>query len=120
LAKLGRAGFGADACRAAVGRLERDGYVDDARFAVRRAEHLAGRGYGDAWIRGDLDLQGVPAHLSEAAVAALEPERVRALGLAERLGGGRVAARKLERRGFAEESLERLVDASLHTTPPQE
>ena len=43
-----------------------------------RAESLAGRGYGDAAIRHDLEQRGVAADLVEAAVAALEPEGERA------------------------------------------
>jgi hypothetical protein len=35
------------------------GLVDDARLAENRAESLAGRGYGDAAIRHDLEQRGV-------------------------------------------------------------
>jgi SOS response regulatory protein OraA/RecX len=119
-AKLERAGVSAGAREAAVDRLVRDGYVDDAQYARQRAGHLAGRGYGDAWIRGDLDTQGIPADVSEGALATLEPERDRASRHAERLGGGLAAAQKLLRRGFAEESLEAIVALPLRATPEQE
>jgi len=72
--------------------LERLGYVDDGRTAALRAERLAARGYGDAYIRADLERRGLP---SEDAIAALEPEPERASRLA-----GRGPA-WLARRGFA-------------------
>ena len=63
-AKLARAGVPEDAQNDALETLERAGYVDDARFARARAEQLAARGYGDEWIRADLDAQGVAAELA--------------------------------------------------------
>ena len=44
-----------------VETLARVGYLDDERFARDRAAQLAGRGYGDEWIRADLEAQGVAA-----------------------------------------------------------
>ena len=108
-AKLDRAGVSERAQEGAVETLARAGYLDDARFARDRAAQLASRGYGDLWVRADLEAQGVGAEAAEPALAALEPEAERAIREAERLGGGRNAARSLGRRGFSDESLERLV-----------
>jgi regulatory protein len=74
--------------------LERLGYLDDARTAATRAERLASRGYGDAYIRADLEHRGLPAH---DALASLEPESERA---ARFVAKGPVW---LARRGFAHE-----------------
>ena len=108
-AKLERAGLSEEARAEALERLERAGYVDDARFARDRADHLAGKGYGDDWIREDLDAQGVPPEAIGPALADLAPERERATEQAGRLGGGLRAARTLQRRGFSEGSLEWLL-----------
>jgi len=108
-AKLARAGVPDDAQKDALETLERAGYVDDARFACARAEQLAARGYGDEWIRADLDAQGVAAEVAADAIAGLEPEVERAPGEWSRLRGGFVAARTMARRGFAEETLEALL-----------
>jgi regulatory protein len=108
-AKLARAGISEPVQGEALEVLARAGYVDDERFARDRAAHLASRGYGDEWIRADLDGQGVGAEAVEAALEALAPEAERARHEGDRLGGGVLAARTLARRGFAEDSLERLV-----------
>jgi len=105
-AKLERAGISASAQEEAVETLSRAGYIDDARFACDRAAHLAERGYGDEWIRADLEAQGVAADAAELALAALEPERERALRQAGTLGSDLRAVRTLQRRGFSEEALE--------------
>jgi SOS response regulatory protein OraA/RecX len=93
----------------ALEALERAGYVDDARFAVARAEQLAARGYGDEWIRADLEEQGVAPVVAGNAIAALEAEAARALRQWAKLPEGAAAARTLARRGFAEETLEALL-----------
>jgi regulatory protein len=108
-AKLERAGISAPARAEAIGRLEAGGYVDDARFATDRALHLAGKGYGDDWIRADLASQGVGPEAVEDALASLAPEPERAAEQAERLGGGVRAGRTLARRGFSEDCLERFL-----------
>jgi SOS response regulatory protein OraA/RecX len=110
-AKLERAGVSELARSAAVDTLRHRGYVDDARFARERAARLAERGYGDEWIRGDLERQGVDRAVSDAAVAALEGERSRASSEAARLGGGVRALRSLARRGFSESALESVAAA---------
>lgn len=108
-AKLDRAGISEGAQAEVLDTLERAGYLDDARFARDRAVQLAGRGYGDEWIRADLEAQGVAAEVAVPALAKLEPEADRAERESLRLGGGLRAARSLARRGFAEETLEALV-----------
>jgi regulatory protein len=92
--RLARKGYGAEERRDALDELERLGYLDDERTAALRAARLAERGYGDAYIRADLERRGLDA---EAALAALEPEAERA----ERQAGRGEAW--LARRGFASE-----------------
>ena len=82
------------------------GYVDDERFALRRAERLADRGVGDRAIVLDLERQGVEAETVATAVEALEPERVRAARIVERRGPGPATARHLARRGFSDDVIE--------------
>jgi SOS response regulatory protein OraA/RecX len=79
------------------------------RFAHARAEHLAARGYGDDWIRADLDGQGVASETVADALAGLEPEAERARQEWSKLTGGPAAARTLARRGFAEDTVEALL-----------
>ncbi len=105
-AKLERAGVSEPARDEAVETLAGAGYLDDERFARDRAERLAARGYGDDWIRADLEVQGVAPEVIEIALAALEPERERALREARKLEPGPRTARALLRRGFSEETLE--------------
>ena len=93
-ARLEQRGFAADDRRQALDDLERLGYLDDDRTAETRAQRLAERGYGDAYIRADLERRGLPA---ETALARLEPEPERA---------SRFSARGpawLARRGFAQQ-----------------
>jgi regulatory protein len=118
-AKLERAGVSEAAQSETIETLERAGYVDDARFAQARAAHLAGRGYGDDWIRADLEAQGVAREAVEPAVEALEPEVQRAAREATTAGGGVRAARALARRGFSEESLETVLAGVVADDPPE-
>ncbi|MHB8641942.1 MAG: regulatory protein RecX [Gaiellaceae bacterium] len=92
--RLARKGYGDEERRGALDELERLGYLDDERTASLRAARLAERGYGDAYIRADLERRGLD---SEAALAGLEPESERA----ERQSGRGEAW--LARRGFAPE-----------------
>jgi regulatory protein len=108
-AKLHRAGISAAAQADALDTLARAGYVDDGRFARARAAHLAARGYGDEWIRADLERQGVPAGVTAPALSELQPETERAEREWGRLGGGLRTARSLARRGFREETVEVLL-----------
>jgi regulatory protein len=107
VAYLERRGAGAEDARAAVARLADAGYVDDERFAVGRAEVLAARGYGDEGIRFELEQEGVAREHVEAALAAVPPERERALGLLR--GGARgldAACRRLAAKGFPADAVE--------------
>jgi regulatory protein len=85
----------------ALEALARAGYVDDERFAHGRAAALAARGSGDALIRDDLERRGLAAELVEAALAGLEPERLRAEAVVSRRGNGPKTGRYLAARGFA-------------------
>src|SRR5262249_21679965 len=99
-AHLEARGVAPQARRDALGTLERAGYVDDARFATRRADALASRGYGDAAIRFDLQHHGLhPARIDDA-LAALPPEERRAAELVSGAGDTARTARRLAARGF--------------------
>jgi SOS response regulatory protein OraA/RecX len=87
-ARLERRGIDAEERQRALDELERLGYVDDDRTAALRAE----RGYGDGYIRADLEQRGLPA---EEAPAGVEPEAERAGRFAEK------GPAWLARRGFA-------------------
>ena len=93
-ARLERRGFDDRERQAALDELERLGYLDDERTAETRAGQLAGRGYGDAYIRADLERRGLP---TEEALALLEPESERASRFEHR------SPAWLARRGFARE-----------------
>lgn len=109
--RLARRGVAEPERARTVETLRRAGLVDDARFARSRAESLAGRGYGDAFIREDLARRGIAADAVEQALDALEPEPGRVAMLVRRRGATAATARFLARRGFAEDSLEQLVAA---------
>src|SRR4051794_29442301 len=115
--KLDRAGVSEQAQADAVESLVRGGYLDDNRFARDRAAALAARGYGDEWIRADLQAQGVTPDLVGRALAALDPERDRALVHAAKLGGDLRAVRSLARRGFSEDTLESVVAEAIADDP---
>jgi regulatory protein len=116
-AKLGRAGFPAREVEEAVESLVRAGYLDDSRFALGRAEQLAARGYGDDWIRADLESHGVSGHAVWEAIAALPSERERALAEAARDSGAATRAGKLLRRGFSEDSIEAVLAQAVADDP---
>jgi regulatory protein len=115
--KLDRAAISGEAQTEALETLEAAGYLDDARFARGRAEQLAARGYGDEWIRADLDAQGVAAAMVADALAGLESEPERAAREWTKLSGGVRAARALTRRGFAEDTLEALLGGTVAHDP---
>jgi regulatory protein len=104
--RLARAGFDEDRRTDALETLERVGYVDDGRFAGARAGALAGRGYGDEWIRHDLGEHGVAAEAVAAAIESLVPESERAAALVERLGRNPKTGARLARKGFGQDALE--------------
>ena len=93
--------------------LARAGLVDDERFAERRADALAERGFGNEAILHDLERQGVPAELRKHAVATLDDEAVRARGIVARRGPGPKTARYLAAKGFGEDALEAALDGSV-------
>jgi regulatory protein len=94
------------AAEEALDTLERAGIIDDERFARARAEALAKRGCGDALIREELLAAGVPEGDVGEAIAALEPERERALRAAAKRGESPATARWLARRGFGQDAIE--------------
>jgi regulatory protein len=104
--RLQRRGIPATEREEALGALQRAGFVDDARYATRRAASLADRGHGDAAIRWRLEGEGVPPDLVADALGALEPERERARRVIAAQGTGVRTARELARRGFGEHAVE--------------
>jgi SOS response regulatory protein OraA/RecX len=105
-ARLDAAGIAPRAAEEALQTLARAGIVDDQRFAYARAAALAARGSGDALIRADLLAAGISGDPAAAAIAALEPERERALRVVAARGETIATARLLARRGFAGEAIE--------------
>lgn len=101
----------------AVETLTKVGVVDDGRYARTRAEALAGRGYGDAAIRHDLEGQGIGGELIQGALEALPPEPERARRVVERRGPGARTARYLAGKGFGEEALELAAGTSFAPDP---
>ena len=92
--RLERRGFDQAERQDALDELERLGYVDDERTASVRAARLAERGYGDAYIRSDLEQRGLPV---EVALAELEAEEERVTRFTHK------GEAWLARRGFAHE-----------------
>jgi SOS response regulatory protein OraA/RecX len=105
-ARLNAAGIAPRAAEEALHTLARAGIVDDERFAHARAAALAARGSGDALIQADLLAAGISGDPAAAAIAALEPERERALRVVAVRGETIATARLLARRGFAGEAIE--------------
>ncbi|MDQ5821641.1 MAG: RecX family transcriptional regulator, partial [Actinomycetota bacterium] len=97
----------------ALDALGRAGFVDDERFAERRAEALAERGFGDEGIRHDLERQGIAPELRERALAALPGERERARTIVARRGPGPKTARYLAAKGFGEDAVEAALAGSV-------
>jgi regulatory protein len=105
--RLAQRGFDERAAAEALETLERVGVVDDERTAALRAETLAGRGYGNAFIRADLRRRRLPP---DEALAALEPEVDRARRLVEARGA---TPTWLARRGFDAD----VVESVAHSGP---
>ena len=103
---LARAGLAEAEQAGALDALERAGYVDDVRFALARAEALAGRNLGDEAIRHDLGGHGIAGEAAEEAIAALPPEAARARAVADLLGRTAKTAAALARKGFSPDALE--------------
>jgi regulatory protein len=102
---------------ASLETLSRAGLVDNSRFAANRAAALAGRGYGDAAIRHDLEGQGIATELVEATLEALEDEVGRARRLVERRGPGAKTARHLASKGFGEDAVEAALGGDFANDP---
>ena len=115
--RLERAAVAPAAVEDSLAALVRAGLVDDARFAHRRAETLAGRGYGDAAVRHDLERQGVSGTLVEVAIRELEPEIARSRRIVERRGRGPRTARYLAGKGFGEEAVQEASGAGFANDP---
>ena len=111
--RLERAGVPPGTRAETLAVLDRAGLVDDRRFADDRAATLARRGYGDAWIRWDLERRGVAHELVEEAIAGLEGERTRLERIVRERGGGPRVARTLARRGFGEDAVEAVATAPI-------
>lgn len=107
--RLERAGVDSTETGQVIVRLRDEGVLDEARFAANRARALAERGKGDAAIRFDLEAQGLRGDLIEAALAELEPERVRAERIISRRGPSPATARLLAGRGFDPDVVEAVV-----------
>jgi SOS response regulatory protein OraA/RecX len=116
--RLRRSGFVPRERAEALGTLRRAGFLDDERVALGRAELLAERFGGDAFIRHDLRGQGLEDETIERALAALTPESTRAVRAAASRGGGVRAARYLARRGFGEEAIEAAIGADVVADEP--
>jgi SOS response regulatory protein OraA/RecX len=77
-----------------------------------RAESLAGRGYGDAAIRADLESRGLIAERIDAAIDALDLESDRARSIVEHNGATARTARRLIAKGFSEDAVESALERS--------
>jgi SOS response regulatory protein OraA/RecX len=95
---------------AAVATLSGAGFVDDARLARGRALALAERGWGDAAIEARLVGEGLADPLVRQALAELEPEARRAVGLVRSVPLQK-AWTLLRRRGFELETIETVLGA---------
>lgn len=107
--RLEHAGVEPDEAESVLARLRGEGILDEVRFAANRAQALAERGKGDAAIRFDLEAQGLPEELLEAALAELEPERMRAERIVTRRGASPATARLLAGRGFDPDVVEAVI-----------
>jgi SOS response regulatory protein OraA/RecX len=90
----------------AIGALTEVGLLDDRRFARNRSRTLAERGMGDTGVRYDLERNGIPRELIDAALEELEPEPARAERIVAAKGASAATARYLQRKGFSQESVE--------------
>ena len=103
--RLASKGFTEDDCHETLESLRRTGLLDDRRYAEGRAETLADRGAGNAFIRHDLDRAGIDRDLVDEALGLLEPEADRARRIVARRGGGPKTARFLGGKGFSDETV---------------
>lgn len=97
----------------ALEALGRAGFVDDGRFAERRAGALAERGFGNEGIRHDLERQGIDPDLREHVIAGLPDERERVALIVARRGPGPKTARYVAGKGFGAEAVEAALAGSV-------
>jgi SOS response regulatory protein OraA/RecX len=109
--RLERGGVAPAAGRSALLALSEARIVDDARLASGRAATLAERGWGDAAIAARLDAEGIPEAEAGSAIAKLESEAARAARAAAAVSDRRKVWALLTRRGFAEETIEAVVES---------
>lgn len=108
-AVLARAGVAEGERERAIEQVRALGYVDDSRFAFRRAESLAERGAGDLKIERDLERHGVSSELVAAALSSLDPEQARVQRIVARREATPATARLLLSRGFSADVVEAVV-----------
>jgi len=112
--RLTRMGYSARAVDETLRRLRDQRFIDDQQLARSRAQTLADRGYGNAWIENDLLQRGLAEALVQQALEALTPESARAAAWLGR-GGSRRDPRKawraLVQRGFSADTAESAVEA---------
>jgi regulatory protein len=106
---LAERGFDEAERAAALDTLARTGIVDDARYAENRAATLAERGAGDALIRHELGVAGVPADDIERALEALDSECDRAERIVDRRGASAKTARYLGGKGFSDDTIDAVI-----------
>lgn len=107
--RLARAGISSAEREQALDGLAEAGLLSDERFAEARALSLAERAGSDELIRRDLLQHGIDEHVVESVLAQLPPEAERAERVFAKRGGDRKALRYLAARGFAADSVERLI-----------
>lgn len=98
--KLVSRGVEPDEVEAAVERLAREGWQDDARFAESLVRSRAGAGYGPLRVRAELGTHALDAEAIATAMAPFEDDwAANARDLVERRFGGEVAEdRALQRK----------------------
>lgn len=112
--RLTRMGFSARAVDDSLRRLRDHRFVDDQQLARNRAQVLARRGYGDAWITNDLLQRGLSEGVVDRALAELPQETTRATAWLDQGGvrrGSRPAWRLLVQRGFSTDTAEEVAGA---------
>jgi SOS response regulatory protein OraA/RecX len=108
--RLERAGVAPAAEQDVIAALVEAGALDDERLAVRRAQALAERGWGNAVVAERLRHEGIAESEIQPALAALDPELERAARVIAKVGAPRKAWALLARRGFDSDTIEALVD----------
>jgi SOS response regulatory protein OraA/RecX len=108
--RLERAGVAPAAEQDVIAALLEAGALDDERLALRRAQALGERGWGNAVVAERLRREGIPENQIQPALEALDPELERASRIVAKVGDPRKAWALLARRGFDPDTVEALVD----------